>query len=333
MSDLRAPSGRARLLRTLGAALFAGTALLLGWTALGVLGSLGDPAFAHAAATLAPAMLAACLLYAGSHVVRIARLALIVGDARLGLRTLAAVHLFTSGVSLALPFKLGDLHRAAALSAAAGAGSRGVVILFVERFCDAAAILLLLGLAAGSAAWDAGAHGALLAGSLLFVVAATVAAVLLPDNLRRLGNYLMRRHRGEWTVSALRRIADERALVADARAMLRGRCVSLAGFTLLIWLLEAASLALLFAADPAGSGPLGALLSFLSQIAEGLTLPARLRPDALAATPAALVAYLAATQAPLALAGLAAGIALGRGRARALATARRTRVRRLHGYA
>lgn len=328
MNDLRSPSGPSPVLRSVRTLLFAGALALLGWTAFRAAVSLGGPASAtHFPVT----MLLAFLLYAGSHLVRIARLALIAGEARLSLRDLARVHLFTSGVSLALPFKLGDVYRAAELSALSS-GTRGIVTVFAERFLDACAILLLLLVAAGSQTWNADAYGSLLAASLLFVAATFVAAALLPDNLRRLGDYVMRRHRGEWTVSALRRIAEERAVIAQVRAMLHGRHASLFAFTVLIWLLEAASLASVFAAAPGGFRPLGTLLAFLSSTAEGLTLPVRVSPEALTATPAALAAYLAATQVPLALAGLAAGASM-MGRRLAVPARPRLRPRRIRGHA
>jgi hypothetical protein len=318
--------GRTRSGATVYAALFAVAVAVMIWTVLSTAYALQDIAFRRAVADLFTAMLAAGILYLASHFVRIARLALIASDARISLRTLSRVHLFTSAVGLTLPFKLGDAYRAVELSALAGGPVRGITMVVVERLCDVSVILLLLVVAASLGPTTGGAYAPVLFASLAFVLAILVATTLLPDNLRRIGTYIIRRHTGDWTVYALRRIAHVRGVIRNAMSMLNGRLASLFAFTLLIWMLEATSLAIVFATDPPGFRPLETLLAFLSSITEGSTLPGRLSPEQLSAMPTTFAAYLAATQVPLVFIGLAAGATLMIARLRVSPVVRHRRV-------
>jgi hypothetical protein len=254
------------------------------------------------------------LIYFASHIVRIARLALIASDARLSLRLLTRVHLFTSGVGLALPFKLGDAYRAGELALATGSAVRGISLVYVERLFDVAVILLLLAIAVGFGLADSSAYGPVLIASLIFVSFTALVLVLVPDNLRRISSYVIRRYDQEWTVVLLRRITEIRGVLANTAAMLNGRYGSLFVLTALIWVLEAMALAVLLGILSPNVEPLGAVLTFLSSITEGTTLLDRLDPQAVQQLSGAMLAYLAATQIPLLLVGFVAGLQLGAGR-------------------
>ena len=260
-------------------------------------------------ATLA-SLLAAAAIYFASHFIRIARLALISSDARLSLRLLTRVHLLTSGVGLALPFKLGDGYRAGELARATGSVVRGITLVFVERVFDVAMILLLLVLAGAFGPPLGADYAAVFVASLLFVSITLVVLVLVPDNLRRVSSYIIRRYDQEWTVRILRRIAELRAVIAGTATLLNGRYASLCAFTLLIWALEAMSLAIILGAFASDVEPLGALLAFLSSITEGETLLNRLGALELSRLSSPILAYLAATQIPLAFVALLAGLQL-----------------------
>lgn len=260
------------------------------------------------------AVACAAAIYLASHLVRIVRLALIASDARLSLRLLTRVHLFTSGVGLALPFKLGDGYRAGELALATGSAVRGISLVYVERLFDVAVILLLLAVAVGLGLADSSAYGPVLLASLIFVSVTALVLVLVPDNLRRISSYVIRRYDQEWTVVLLRRIAEVRGVLASTVAMLNGRYGSLFVLTVVIWVLEAMALAVLLAFLSPGVEPLGAVLTFLSSITEGTTLLDRLEPVAVQQLSAAMLAYLAATQIPLLLAAFISGLQLAAGR-------------------
>lgn len=270
-------------------------------------------------------ILVAGIIYFAAHFLRVARLALIASDARLSLRLLTSVHLFTAGVSLGLPFKLGDIYRAGELAAISGGVIRGVTLVYVERVFDVAMILLLLVVALFLGSPLNSGYVPVLLASLLFVSITIAVLVLVPDNLRRISSYIIRRYDQEWTVGALRRMGEVNAIIQGAATMLNGRYASLFAVTLLIWTLEALSFAIIFARLGSDVEPLPGLLRFLSSITEGETLLNRLAPANLPQLASAALAYLAATQVPLLFVSIAAGLQLAadRGKARMDALSRR----------
>ena len=277
----------------------------------------------NGAATLpvtAATLLFAAATYLASHLLRVARLALIAANDRVSLRRLGAIHLFTAGAGLAIPFKLGDVYRAVELSAAVGGAVRAVTIIFVERMLDVGLILLLLLLAIASGPARAADYGPVLTASSAFVVLAVFAVALLPDNLRRLAGFIIRRYDGSWTVAALRRITEARAVVHGAALMIGGRYAPLIALTMLIWMFELLSMGIVMVGASADVAPLGTLISFLSAVIRGDTLLDNLPPSAAFRRIPEAMGYLVATQVPLVFAALLAGIGLFRSRIESVAT-------------
>lgn len=261
----------------------------------------------------------AVLVYLAGHFARIARVALIAADTRLSLRRLINLHFFTSAVGLALPFKLGDAYRALELSGHVGGLNRGIVIVAVERVFDVALILLLIAVAFAFGSALSPDLAPVLGASIAFVAVTGAALLLLPDNLRRVGSYVIRRYDRPWTIRVLRGIANTRTVIGSVSRMLKGRYSSLFSLTLAIWAFELLSLGLTLNAAGVEGGPIDALLRFLSSITEGATLLDRSGPGDWSWTWAPTVMYLAATQIPLAFAGLLAGALLLPSRWRAFA--------------
>jgi hypothetical protein len=263
--------------------------------------------------------LLALLVYFASHFARIARVALIAADTKLSLRRLINLHFFTSAVSLGLPFKLGDAYRALELSGHVGGLTRGIVVVGVERVFDVALILLLIAVAFAFGSALSPDLAPVLAASILFVAVTAAALLLLPDNLRRIATYVIRRYDRPWTVRVLRGIANARTVVGSVSRMLKGRYSSLFSLTLVIWAFELLCLGLILNAAGMEGGPVDALLRFLSSITEGATLLGRSGPGDWSWTLEPTLMYLAATQIPLAFAGLLAGATLLPSRWRAFA--------------
>ncbi len=270
------------------------------------------------------ALIAAAIAYLTAHFIRIVRLALLIGDARLSLRQLVAVHFFTSAVNLGLPFKLGELYRIGELSTVAFGAFNALVVWWVERCFDVSLVLILLILAIGFGPATGGTYWAVLATSVLFVTLTLIVVTLVPDNLRRLGNHIIRRYEADWTIEALRRIAQARGLFRRMSRKLEGRYASLAVCTLIIWMLEGLSLALILIGRPTPSAPIAGLLAFLSSTVEGQTLPTRFAGLEVGEVTEVTMTYLMATQIPLLFVGLAAGIFLARQRIRLMLTIGRT---------
>ncbi len=259
----------------------------------------------------------ALLVYFASHFARVVRVALIAADTRLSLRRLINLHFFTSAVSLGLPFKLGDAYRALELAGHVGGLTRGIVVVGVERVFDVALILLLIAAAFAFGSALSPDLAPVLAASILFVAVTAAALLLLPDNLRRIATYVIRRYDRPWTVRVLRGIANARTVVGSVSRMLKGRYSSLFSLTLVIWTFELLCLGLILNAAGVDGGPVDALLRFLSSITEGATLLDRSGDWSWTLEPTLM--YLAATQIPLAFAGLLAGATLFPSRWRAFA--------------
>jgi Lysylphosphatidylglycerol synthase TM region len=249
------------------------------------------------------------LVYIGSHMLRILRLALLVGAWRVGLRTLGSFHLMTAAVSLVAPLKLGEVYRIVGLGNIVGGPVRAVVIVWWERTFDAAAILFLIVIVLmfGSSSTTPHTYGvALLA--LAFILTTAVVVAIAPENLRRLSVFIIRRYDSAHTVPLLHVIDLVRRSIEEAPRTVRHKVTTLAALTGLIWTAEAACFAIVY---PTLRGTLDmaltALLAFLSAVTKGETLLSALDVNRAALDGYAL-SYLSATQIPLAFIGLLAAL-------------------------
>lgn len=261
-------------------------------------------------AASAPAtVLAAFALYASGHLLRIVRLMLLLGNARLSVRRLAAFHFFTSGVGLAAPLRLGDVFRAVELGSLTGGVVHGITFVWIERVLDAVfltpMLVLLIFLTVGELPDAAGTYGGFVLTIFSFVAASVVLVALVPDNLRRVGTYMIRRYERPWTLLVLRGIDEIRAAARRVPLLLRGKLASLLALSMLIWLFELASFAVALLSWEPGANPFTGLLAFLSQTAGG-ALPAVLA--SLGRQSLAYQTYIAAALIPLAFAALAGGL-------------------------
>jgi hypothetical protein len=243
------------------------------------------------------------LAYMAGHALRVLRLALIAADARIGLRDLAAFHLLSSAVSLAIPFKLGELFRITELSNFVGGILRSAIIVWIERTFDIAVLVLLLTIAVVLEPAVIRDLMPILSVSALFVLLSLVLVFLVPDNLRRVAIYIICRYNSRRSVGALKLISATRRAIGEVPRLLRGRTSALAAVTLLIWTCELLSLGLLLRLVDSAATPLIGLLSFVSAITAGGTLPGHLTE-----APIGVAVYLSFTQVPLAIMGLVAGL-------------------------
>lgn len=250
----------------------------------------------------------ATIVYLGGHLLRILRLALLVGSWRVGLRTIGSFHLMSVAVSLIAPLKLGEVYRVIELSNIAGNAVRAIIIVWWERVFDVTAILLLLlvalSLSSGSVAPEFHVVALL---ALAFVLVTGIVVALVPENLRRLSVFIIRRYDSPKTVPLLQILDVARRSIAEAPGVVRRKTASLATLTLLIWLCEAVCFAILFPTlRSTFETTLHALLAFLSTITLGETLLTGL--DRGADDGSRLLTYLSASQIPLAFVGLAGAL-------------------------
>jgi len=183
---------------------------------------------------VASALLAA-VLYFFSHLLRAFRLAFLSVDL-LGIsgRTTVLMHFATAPISLALPFKLGELVRLHELWRLSGTLLYSIVALLVDRMYDALflvpflVILLMQGNAAPSVI-------------VLTSVAAfipLIAIVVGPRLLTEVQRYVVANHDGAGTLGALHVIDQMRRVTTHAAGVARQQAPTLAVLSAMIWMLE-----------------------------------------------------------------------------------------------
>lgn len=214
--------------------------------------------------------LAAGAVYGLSHLVRFLRLVVLLRNPALRLRRVLQVHLMTAGLSVLVPFKLGDLVRIREVGVVVGDWRTGLLAVWLERALDAA-VLAVLVLVATIGASDA-LHllqPLLILGSV-FVVATAVAIAVLPENIRALMLHIVRRPFGEGSVPVLRALRGTLDTLHAAPGLLRGRVLTLLLLTALIWGMEVLVVALAIPEAAGGVAELTrAMLSLISGVSAG----------------------------------------------------------------
>jgi hypothetical protein len=250
----------------------------------------------------------AALVYMTGHLFRSMRLALLIGGWNVGLRLIASFHFVTAGVSLAMPLKLGEFFRIAALARVAGSITRAIEIVWWERLLDVVALIVIMMIAlrdvTGSQWRD---FSGIIAVSIAFVAVSVLVFFVLPDNLRRTSVLIIRRYRGAHTIPVLKALERSRCAIIEAPRMVRTKMGSLAALTVLIWACEIGTFAIILGAtgQVITSAP-DALLKLLSFLARGQTLADVLQNHRLLDPD--FLPYLAATQVPLTFVAVAAAV-------------------------
>jgi hypothetical protein len=185
-------------------------------------------------------------IYLCSHLARMVRMALLLGGVRI--RRLFALYWFSSAVSLAVPLKLGELARVVEIGAAAGAASRGLLVVWVERAFDVALLGAIVAALVAAGSVDIPGLAPMLVLIGVFVAVSVIVLRILPENFDRINLHVMRAYRGEQALRMLRTLARARSFADEARRMLNGRFATLAFLTVVIWGLELVAVSILL--DP-----------------------------------------------------------------------------------
>ncbi len=200
------------------------------------------------------------LCYAASHILRALRLAYLASDARIGVRRVLYVHMHSAAVSLCLPFKTGELYRLAELANVFGSFLRTLSLVVVARTFDVAGLLLL-----ALVAFFLDVHGQATLRVFTLVCAGLLSVSLcllfvLPEQLRGLSLYVLRRHQGRHVVKLLRGLSTLRSSLLNAAKLASGKVPFLVAISALIWTLEIATVALTL---PGGQGGFRDIPEFL----------------------------------------------------------------------
>jgi hypothetical protein len=263
----RAGARRRRWIRLVGVAVF-GAALAAVAVATGMLWRDIGSGRQEGAGLVTVA--AAATVYAGSHLVRVVRLALLIGDPRISLRQIGLVHSFTAAVSFITPLKLGEAYRVLELGRILSDFGRSLVIVWVERAFDFGAIAVLVLLASIVVQNVLAALQPLILLSVTFVVMTLLLFVVLPEALRPLNLFVVRKYNGEDAIRRLQLIEWLQGWTTLGAQVAAKKISLLATLTAFIWGLELLALALLMPASSRGIPELiSGLPVFLSGVSSG----------------------------------------------------------------
>ena len=213
-------------------ALYAGVIVAAPWDRLFGAGALSASASLHLAIAF----------YLLSHLLRVARLALLLVDAGRSFREIASANFAASLATAVIPFRLGELARLAEYTRVCGGRVvPAVSALLTERFFDAS-VLLAIGVFAAFAS-DAPAQGhRLLMGLAAGVWALLIVAYLsLPGTLAHLRMTLLVRGRGERSLRWLRVLRVAEDIWIAIRSRVHNRAAALWLVTILVWCAELAA--------------------------------------------------------------------------------------------
>lgn len=217
----------------------------------------------------APVLVIGGCLYLASHVVRMSRLWLLIGGGRL--RELLRLYWYTTAVSLAMPFKSGELIRILEIGWSTKGARFGLVVVWVERAFDAA-LLSIVAIGLAYSARDARPFLVPLIGvMLLFLALSLIFLWAVPENLARINLHIMRVYSGRRAVKLLRGVGYLKTFSEDARKILQGRLMTFGILTLLVWTFELFAIASVLAPEfPAITG----FTELLGKLVPGFSYPA-----------------------------------------------------------
>lgn len=189
-------------------------------------------------------LLAAVLFYGLGHLLRALRLTVIaVPILKLPARLLFSLHFYTAPVSLALPFKLGELYRFQQLGGSGHDWARALLVVVLERALDAVVLsgvcllLLMLGLRFQA---ELVIVAIVLAAAIIIAVLILVAA---GPALAAMQGYIFHRHFSLRARMSLIVIDSIRRAIAVATHCLRGSFLILILLSLGVWACEWGTLA------------------------------------------------------------------------------------------
>ena len=200
-------------------------------------------------------------VYGLSHVLRAARLGVLLGAGRA--RRLLGLYFYTAACSAVIPFKLGELVRINEIAWWSGSYWRGLLIVWIERVFDVVALGGMALFILGTGAQEPKDIGLLLWAIGGFVFLTVLFFFIVPEQLCGLNLHVMRSYKGRKAVHILRMLDSCYQLFEQVRPLLAGKLVTLSLLTLFIWGAELLAVVMLFNSNPW----LGAVTSLVRQFA------------------------------------------------------------------
>lgn len=199
-----------------------------------------------------------------SHLLRFARLALILMKNAESFKTLALTHFSSAWVSAVLPFKIGELFRACQLMRISRAPGVGAAAFIVEKAMDAVVLLLLISISSLSGlnpGADFRAFNIML--GILLVLAVFIWKGL-PETIRYLRHIILTQSRSAKGIYYLQSIMRLERFQHFVDSTIQYRLSVIFMCSLLIWILDFLTIALLMTGD--GYSLLFSLASFADSL-------------------------------------------------------------------
>jgi hypothetical protein len=194
---------------------------------------VGSHIFLSFRAVFVPAL----ALYLLSHCLRAVRIFLLLYDGKLRASEAIRVHFHAAGVSMLIPWKLGEIYRIFAFRGISPSFRRVVMSIWVERIWDTTALLLILLL---PTLFGISTHnnGILILYMIIFIGISVFLFLVMPENINLVKRYLILRKSSERALLALIWVDRVHALLATAYRLLCYRIATMAWITCGIWILE-----------------------------------------------------------------------------------------------
>jgi len=235
--------------------------------ALAVYLALGAQWFPSMMVTLVPAL----LLYLLAHCLRALRIFLLLYDGRLRASETLLTHIHAAGVSMLIPWKLGEIYRIVVFQGLSPTFRRVLMSVWVERIWDTIALLLLL-LIPSLMHSDTPINSELLLMMLAFLCISAFLFLVLPENINLVKRYLIVRKRSDQALWMLIWVDRIHTLLITAYRLLCYRVATMAWITCGIWTLELGALWLALHV-PSTVTPTGGATHLLQAFAQQLSAP------------------------------------------------------------
>lgn len=200
------------------------------------------------------AFVGAIAVYMAAHLLRAIRLYIIVGIGRIGFTALLGYHSVIALTTFGVPFKAGEVLRAAEAYRLLGNSVRGIFAIWIDRVFDVATIALTLGLLA-----SAGQHQTsvlvVLAASTAFLVASIMVILVVPGALKSFARAMLA-STSRRSMLLLKGCTLARKLLLELPRLDPQTVALLSIITGVIWTFEMGALALVLNAMSERPGPL-----------------------------------------------------------------------------
>lgn len=185
------------------------------------------------------------VIYSLSHIARIIRLYAILVQNRSGFKHFIYIYLITSWVNLIIPFKLGELFRVSEFAKFSESLKKSIVSIWIERFLDSIILCITI---LSVFIFNKGSIQFL---PLVLIVGLFISFSLLfffefPYTYKYLNAFLIKKVTTEKGIYLLGIVKFFKTIHENARLLIRGKASILLFLTILVWMLELLSIAVLF---------------------------------------------------------------------------------------